>query len=318
MAARSRVTIDERDGRSAVARWLPAAVAGLALLAGVSTPASQAPVFRAETDLVVLHVSVRDARGRPVTGLPDSAFGVIDDGRAQPLQFVLTAGTPATVGLVIDDSVSLLPHRDIVLAAAGAFADASHPDDEFFALAFNERVRAALPEAAPFTSDRAVLRHALDAVIRTRGRTALFDAIVAGLDYAERGTRARRVLVVLSDGRDNASRATLDEAVLRAQSANTVVYTIALRDTATRDADSGVLRDIARATGGVTHVVRGPEAVATALAAIASDLRHAYTLGFVPQGPHDGAFRRVRVVVDAPGHGRLQVRARSGYRAGGA
>lgn len=73
-----------------------------------------------------------------------------------------------------------------MLAAAGAFADASHPDDEFFALAFNERVRSALPAATPFTSDRVVLRQALDAVIRTRGRTALYDAIVAGLDYAER------------------------------------------------------------------------------------------------------------------------------------
>lgn len=299
---------------------LLSAMLALVILAWPGSLAAHAqdrPLFTAHTDLVVLHVSVRDGRGAYVTDLADDAFGVVEEGRVQTIQFVLDADTPATVGLVIDDSISMLPHREIVLAAADAFAAASHPDDEFFALAFNEQVRPALPQDAPFTGDRRLLRDALDRSIRTRGRTALYDAIASGLDYAARGSRERQVLVVVSDGSDNASRMTLDDVVARAQRSNTVVYTIALADPVTREADPAVLGTIARATGGEAFRVNRPNEMDRILAGIARDIRHAYTIGYAPaEAVRDGSLRRLRVVVTPPEGDRLVVRTRSSYRAG--
>jgi Mg-chelatase subunit ChlD len=109
--------------------------------------------------------------------------------------------------------VAVWPHHCSGAGGATAFADASHPTDEIFALAFNEAVTPALLPSAPFTSDCTVLRAALERSVNGRGRTPLYDAISIGVDYLSRGSRERKVLIVLSDGGDNASRATRDEAV---------------------------------------------------------------------------------------------------------
>ena len=136
------------------------------------------PVFSADSELVVLQVTVTDRRGAHVGGLTQDAFGVIEDGVPQRVRLFADADTPVTVGLLVDSSGSMLANRRLVIAGATSFADASHPRDEIFALAFNELVRPALPPAEPFTSDSAVLRAALERAIAARGRTALYDAIV--------------------------------------------------------------------------------------------------------------------------------------------
>jgi VWFA-related protein len=211
----------------------------------------------------------------------------------------------------------MLANRPLVIAGATSFAAASHPQDEIFALAFNERVRPALPAVDPFTSESAVLRAALERTIAARGRTALYDAIVAGVDYLGRGTRQRKVLVVLSDGADNASRATREAAVRQAQASNAAIYTIALVDPAARDANPKLLRELAQESGGESFQPDDPAEIAAAFDHIAMDIRRTYTLGYIPTNAvHDGSFRKVRVVVTAPPGKPLLVRSRAGYVAG--
>jgi VWFA-related protein len=122
------------------------------------------------------------------------------------------------------------------------------------------------------------------------------------------------VLVVVSDGGDNASAATFDHVVTRLEISNAAVYTIAFVDPVQRDVNPGRLRRIARATGGEAFEPEDINEVGDVLAYIARDIRHAYTLGYVPaQTRMNGGLRQLRVVVNAPARGRLSVRTRQGY-----
>jgi Ca-activated chloride channel homolog len=210
------------------------------------------------------------------------------------------------------------PLRQVVIAGGAAFAAASNTEDEIFALAFNEDVAAALSPSAPFTSDSAVLRSALERSISARGRTALYDAISTGVDYLARGNRERKVLILLSDGGDNASRVTRDEALRKAQASNAVIYTVALIDPSSRrDANPRLLKELAHASGGESFRPERPLDLTAALNRIAYDIRHTYTLGYTSTNTaRDGAFRSVRVVVTAPPGRPLVVRSRAGYVAG--
>jgi Ca-activated chloride channel family protein len=199
------------------------------------------PLFSVHAELVVVHVMVTDRRGAPVTGLDVDAFGVSEDGERQAIRFFATPDAPATVGLIIDSSGSMRPVRDRVIAAVAAFADISNPDDDLFALTFNERVASALPRHAPFTGSAQALQEALARVFVPTGRTALHDAIAAGLKYVAEGRHQTRALVVVSDGGDNASTTSFDEIVKAAQVANTLIYTMAIIDPLDRDAKPGRL-----------------------------------------------------------------------------
>ncbi len=275
-----------------------------------------APTFSASSELVVLHVTVRDKKGAYVGGLRQDAFNVIEDGRAQTVSHFTDADTPATIGLLIDSSGSMYQHRPLTIAGATAFANSSHPDDEIFAIAFNEYITPVLPKAAPFTNDGTTLRGALERNINSRGRTALYDAIAGGVDYLAAGTRERKVLVLLSDGGDNASRTTQDEAVHKAQASNAVIYTIGLLEPDSRDANPGLLKSLSYASGGEFYRPRGSGGITGALDTIGRDIRHTYTIGYVSTNPaRDGAFRSVRVIVTAPPGRPLVVRSRTGYRA---
>jgi VWFA-related protein len=287
----------------------------LLLLMPSSIAGQDRPLFSAESELVVLHVTVRDGRGAYVTGLPPESFRILEDKVPQKVQFFGNEDAPATIGLLIDSSASMRPNRELVIAATAAFAEASNPDDELFALTFNDVVRAALPFTNPFTSDGAVLRDALARTINTRGRTALFDGIAASLDYISRGRHERRVLVVVSDGGDNASRTTLDDVLAGAQGSNAVVYTVALLDPTERDANPAVLKRLAEASGGEAFKPDSTREIVQVLQRVAQDIRHTYTLGYASSNTsRDGAFRQIRVTVDSPDR-RLNVRTRRGYPA---
>ncbi|HKH70370.1 MAG TPA: VWA domain-containing protein [Vicinamibacterales bacterium] len=275
------------------------------------------PTFSANSEVVVLHVTVRDKKGAYVGGLTQDAFNVIEDGRAQTVSLFSDTDTPATIGMLIDSSGSMHQHRGLTISGATAFTKASHPQDEIFAIAFNEYVMAVLPASSPFTSDDGTLRVALERNVNSRGRTALYDAIVSGVEYLSRGTRERKVLVLLSDGGDNASRTTRDEAVHKAQASNAVIYTIGLIEPDSRDANPGLLKELSLASGGELYRPRDFDDVADVLDKIARDIRHTYTIGYTPTNTaRDGAFRTVRVVVTAPPGRSLVVRSRTRYRAG--
>jgi Ca-activated chloride channel family protein len=293
----------------AVIRFLGPAAAALTLF--VSVPAAQ---FRSTSNLVVLNVRVTDDNGQHVRGLTERSFAVYEDGKPQTVSLFADEDAPATVGLIIDSSVSMLAISDRVIAGATAFAAENHPDNDLFALAFNEQRWPALDVRAPFTSDAEVLRAGLQRVVSPRGRTALFDAINAGLAYAERGRHPRKALVVLSDGGDNASSATFEDVVQRTQSSNTVIYGVALVDPVGDGARPEVLRRLARSTGGEALSPRDVDDVQSALGRVAQDIRRSYTLGYVPAGSNPGARHTLRVAATGPDRKRLRVRTREEYR----
>jgi VWFA-related protein len=275
-------------------------------------PQSRA-TFSSRSELVVLRVCVVDRRAGFVSGLPREAFAVNEDGRPQPIEFFENEDTPVTVGLLIDSSGSMQPRRESVIAAGMAFADSSHPADELFTLNFNENVWPGLPPDHPFTSDHDELRRAL-ARSTARGQTALFDAIAMGLRHLDGGHRTRKVLVVVSDGGDNASRTRFDEVLDAALRKDVVIYAIGIYDPNDHDARPGLLRQLADATGGEAFFPRATVEVTPLLERIARDIRSSYTVGYAPPaGAPANRRRSVRVDVRSPDGRKLAVRARSSY-----
>lgn len=292
-------------------------VAALEGGSGAQLPDAQAPVFSSRAELVVVHVTVTDRRGAYVTALPREAFRISEDGAPQRMDFFSGEDSPVTVGFLVDSSGSMREGRERVIAAATAFAEACNNQDEIFAIAFNEYVRPALPPSMPFTSDAGVFRLALAGAMGAQGRTAMYDAISNGLSYIGKGHHSRRVLVVVGDGGDNASTKTFDHVLKEAQASNAAIYTVGIIDPLERDANPGLLRRLADATGGASFFPGGVDDVGDVLQKIADDIRHSYTLGYVStNSARDGKFRRIRVVVNDPDRRSLRVRARDGYRAG--
>jgi hypothetical protein len=197
--------------------------AALLLLLTRAVAAGQVPTFSTESDLVVLHVNIKDPRGAYVSGLAQGAFAILEDGRPQTIRF--------------------------------------------FALG--------------------------------------------------RGNHERKILVVVSDRGDNASRTRFDEVIRKTQASNAVIYTVALVDPLEGDANPKLLKRIARASGGKAFAPRDIREITEVLRHIARDIRQTYTIGYVStNSARDGAFRLVRVIVDAPNRRRLVVRTRAGYLSG--
>ena len=290
-------------------------VAGLLAFEPIHAAPQERPTFKAGSELVVLHVSVRD-RGRYVTGLSRDAFTVIDDGKPQTIEMFSADEVPASVGFLIDNSNSMRPNRDRVIASAVAFATHADPRDEIFVLTFNESVRRAWGPSIVSEMDTGDFRTAMAASIVARGMTAIYDGLLAGLAQLEHARHTRQVLVAVSDGGDNASQAKLEDALRRVHESDAMVYTVALVDPLVRDGDRGLLRRLARATGGESYEPRGVEDVPDAFARIARDIRNAYTLAYAPTAGVDTGERRrrtVRVYVRSPEGRTLSVRTRDGY-----
>jgi Ca-activated chloride channel family protein len=288
---------------------------GLTVLAAAILTAQDAARFSARSELVVLQAAVTDTRGGMVRGLPARAFRVLEDGRPQAVTFFAEQDAPATIGLLLDASGSMMENQDRVIAGVTTFAEASHPDDEFLPLVFNERVTSVLPAGTRFTDNRGELRDALTrGSLNVRGRTAFHDAVAEALADLGHGRHERRVLIVLSDGGDNASRLTFDDLLERVLASNVVIYTIALLDPLTLDHNPKALRRLAEASGGLAFRPGDTETVGRVFRSIAGDIRSRYTLAYAPDDTVlDGRLRRVRVTVKAPGHAGLRVRTRAGY-----
>jgi Ca-activated chloride channel homolog len=276
------------------------------------TGRSQQPVFRSRSsELVVLPVTVTDDRGRLVTDLPQDRFTVYDDGRRQDVAAFSSEDNPVSIALVIDDSGSMRHKLPEVVAATLAFARASHPEDELLVIEFNDEVRDALDGRRLTAADIP----ALAATLRTlspAGQTALYDALMDGLEHLDSSTHARRVLILISDGGDNVSHATLDEVLDRAQRSNVTIYSIGLFDDSSRDTNPGVLKRLAEATGGERFLPKSPGPLMSACEQIAHEIRSSYTIGYEPPD-HDGRFHRLKVEVTVPGTKGLKVRTRPGY-----
>lgn len=300
----------------ATAVVLTVALCGAWLAAAPQQPPSvppNMPIISARTDLVVLPVTVTDAHGAPVAGLTKDDFRVYDNGVPQTVQFFQTSDAPVTVGLVIDNSSSMQDKRADVIDAARLFAESSNPQDQIFLVRFNEHVALGLPAGVPFTSSVPQLTAALS-TMSSRGMTALYDAIAAGVDHLRQGSHPRKALVVISDGGDDASRMSKDEATALVQHSNAVVYTIGLFDDRDADRNPGVLKRLAGASGGRAYFPRQVSQISTVCRDIAATLRASYTLGYVASGAasRDGR-HTVRVVLTRPDAAQWKVTTRPGY-----
>ncbi|MBI1750936.1 MAG: VWA domain-containing protein [Acidobacteria bacterium] len=275
-----------------------------------------------DVNLVVLHATVLDDRGKFVSDLKQEYFRVFEDRVEQKLSLFKREDIPISVGLVIDNSGSMAEKRASVNAAALAFVQASNREDEAFVVNFNEENYLDLDK--DFTNDINELKEALER-IDSRGITALYDAVIASLDHLKKGTRDKKVLLVVTDGEDNASRVGggnkrqgLELTVIEAQKSDAVIYSIGLlsqeRSRETRKSREALTR-LAVATGGLAFFPEGLGDVGAICTQIAHDIRNQYTLTYYPTNTKkDGTFRSVNVDVHPPrGRGKLTVRTRTGY-----
>jgi VWFA-related protein len=266
-----------------------------------------------DVEQVLLTVAVRDRAGRHVPDLEESAFRVYEDGKRQRLDYFSRQDIPVTVGLLVDNSRSMRSKHSEVLAAALAFVHGSNPGDEMFVVNFNERVRFGLPNSLPFTADPQLLRQALVSVVLD-GQTALYDAIGLGLDHLEQGSRDKEVLLVISDGGDNASRLKLKELLARIERTSALIYTVGVYDDANVERNLPALKKIARASGGAAYFPSRVADMAGVCKEIANDIRSQYTIAYKSANSSDDvSFRRIRVTAKSPEGRKLRVRTRPGY-----
>jgi Ca-activated chloride channel family protein len=307
-------------GRTGRAASIAAALVLLfrpALPAHPALPAQDPPSFRSSSsELVVLPVVVTDKQNRYISDLAREQFVVFDNGRKVPIEFFTNEDAPATIGLVVDASGSMRKKLGEVLTATLAFAKTSNPQDELFALRFNDDVRNAVAERRFLLAEDLVALEQAIGSMRAEGRTSLYDALIAGMDQLRDGSRARKALVVISDGGDNASRATLDQVLARARDSNAAIYTVGIFDANDMEKNPGVLKSLARLTGGERFLPQSPGELVQACLRIAREIRSGYTLGYAPPD-RDGAFHRIRVEVAPADRRRLNVRTRPGYFAAG-
>jgi Ca-activated chloride channel family protein len=282
---------------------------------------SQEHKLKSEVELVVLHVTVTNAQGQFISDLKQPTFRVFEDKIEQKLSFFSREDIPVTMGLVIDNSASMREKRDQVNAAAMTFVRTSNPQDEAFVVNFNEDYY--LDSDGDFTSDQQNLNEALSR-IETRGSTALYDAVIGSLDHLKKGHKDKKVLLVVTDGVDDASRKTFDDTLKAAQQSGAAIYTIGVfsqDDLEHQKKDvrraKKVLTELAQATGGHEYFPDGLDQVTPVCERVAREIRNQYTLGYYPTNSvKDGSFRTVQVQVIPPrGSGKLLVRTRTGYYA---
>jgi VWFA-related protein len=271
-------------------------------------------VLHANVDEVLLNCAVMDANGQPVLDLGRENFRVWEDGVPQTVNAAQHLDLPVSMGILIDDSGSMRDKRATVNAAAYLLLNASNPKDEAFIVNFSDRPY--LDQG--FTTDRVALNRGMSRV-DPAGTTALYDAVSASADeLAKHGKNRKQVLLIITDGADNASRLNLLEAIRRVQGlGGPVVYAIGLlfddeageSQQATED-----LERLSRETGGVAYFARSLGDVNSIAAKVARDIREQYVVDYHSSKPFtQGGYRPVRVEATSPREGPIVVRTKRGY-----
>ncbi len=298
-------------------RITPRLALAMLLLIGLARASdAQAPQpFRisVNVDLVVLNVTVRDRDGRFVPDLLEQNFEIRESGVRQSIRLFRHEDLPVIVGLVVDHSGSMRPKLTEVIAAVRTFVQSSRSDDEMFVVNFNEKVTLGLPDAVRLSNRPEELAQAISNTPAT-GQTALYDAILKAQERLKASTREKKVLIVISDGGDNASTHNLPDVLKTAEQSSTVVYAIGIFDAEDPDKNPGVLQRLASETGGEAFFPGQLDQVVAICERIARDIRSQYTLGYVPANPaKPGSYRRIGVAARTPGQPKLFVRTRAGY-----
>jgi Ca-activated chloride channel homolog len=284
--------------------------------AAVSLRAAQPPLrdpqpFHSGVELTSITATVLDKEGHLVTGLPREMFEVFDDGEKQTITQFTGERVPLGLGVLVDISDSMFGKRieDARAAVDEFLLKLLDPADEFFILAFNHDPHV----LTGWTNAPAVVRRALDS-LRASGGTAVYDAVTRALPVLERRSRQRAALLIISDGADTASTASLRDVRTALLKSDAFVYAIAI-DVANRQAinarlSAGTLREITAESGGRTEVVHDSSEIAAAAARIAEELNSQYVLGYSSPRGADGKYHSIRVRTTS---GEYRVRARNGY-----
>jgi VWFA-related protein len=271
-------------------------------------------VFKKEVEEVVLHATVMDEKHRMVMNLDRAAFTVFEAGAPQKITSFRHEDIPVSMGIVIDNSGSMREKREKVNKAALNLVQSSNAQDEVFVVNFSDEYYL----DQPFTNKISLLKEALERY-ETRGGTALYDAVVASAEELKKHARLqKKVLFVVTDGEDDASRESLEQAVKRLQQENgPTLYAIGVLGGEKERRARRALQTLAERTGGIAFFPKTLDEVDAITGTIAHDIRNQYTLGYKPTTPKSvGGYRTVRVEAHDSGHKKLTVRTRSGYYAG--
>lgn len=300
-------------------KHLPVAFAlGLSLAAVVMRGQQDAPmVFRTDTRVVVCNTTVVDKNGHLVTDLILDNFSVSENGVAQKISDFKHEDVPVSLGLIIDNSGSMRTKRAGVEAASLALVRDSNPDDEVFVVNFNEEPFLDLPNKKNFTNDIREMESALTR-IDSRGGTAMRDAIRVSIDHLlENANRDKKVLVLVTDGVDNASIISQEKLIKVARQSGVLVYAVGLLEEEDRGDANRARRELtglAEATGGEVYFPKTVSEVDHIAHLVAHDIRNQYTIQYTPSNSTmDGTFRQIKIAVNTAGH--LTARTRSGYYA---
>ncbi len=271
-------------------------------------------VFKKEVDEVALHATVVDDKGRMITDLDKSSFRILENNQAQTISSFRHEDIPVAMGIIIDNSGSMREKRDDVNKAALNLVRSSNPQDQVFIVNFNDEFYL----DQDYTNDLGKLKDALNKV-EARGGTALYDALVASSDHLKKFSKLqKKVIFVVTDGEDNASRETLEQTVRRLEEENgPTVYAIGILGEEKQRRARRALQTIAERTGGIAFLPKNSQEVDEISRTVAHDIRSQYTIGYKPTTPKNaGGYRTIRVEARAKGHGKLTVRTRSGYYPG--
>jgi Ca-activated chloride channel family protein len=272
-------------------------------------------VFKKQVEEVVLHATVVDDKQRMVTNLDKTAFSVFEDGRPQTITSFRHEDIPVAMGIVVDNSGSMREKREKVNQAALNLVRSSNPNDQVFIVNFNDEYYL----DCDFTANINKLREGLEK-IEARGGTALYDAVVASADHLKKSAKLeKKVIFVVTDGEDNASMETLEQAIRRLQvEGGPTVYALGiLGDEEHPKRARRALEVMSERTGGIAFFPRTLDEVDAISRTVAHDIRNQYTIGYKPSNPQtSGGYRAVKVDAHARGYNRLTVRTKSGYYAG--
>jgi Ca-activated chloride channel family protein len=290
---------------------------------GSTSKASQEPdaadsgtfVFRKQVEEVVLHATVVDDKQRIITSLRRDDFNVFEDGHPQTITSFRQEDIPVAMGIVVDNSGSMREKRQKVNAAALNLVRASNPNDEVCVVNFNDEYYL----DQEFTSNINKLKTGLEK-IEARGGTALYDAVVATADHLKKDAKLeKKVILVVTDGEDNESSETLEQAVRRVQvDGGPTIYAIGILEKEEHPKRAKrALQLLSERTGGIAFFPQTLDEVDAISRTVAHDIRTQYTIGYKPTTPKSqGGYRQVRVDARS-GNNKLTVRTKSGYYAGG-
>ncbi len=270
-------------------------------------------VFRKQVQEVVLHATVVDESGRLATSLDRTAFSIYQNGQPETITSFRKEDVPVAIGIVIDNSGSMRDKRAKVNQAVLNLVRASNPEDQVFVVNFSQTPYL----DQDFTSDVNLLQTALHQV-SSRGSTALYDAVVASDFHLRNNPHLdKKVLLVITDGQDNMSRDTLQDALRRLQSnKGATLYAIGLTNPGMTRSGREALQSLAASTGGTAFFPQNLDEVDSITRSIAHDIRSQYTLAYNPGGNIGNGYQTIRVEARGPAHSHLIVRTRSGYYPG--